>query len=280
MPAHTAGALGDEEPLYASFIGPNWPSYYRPRFERFARGGGPIAWNWAAALVPFWLQYRKRGIGTLAAILFILATAWTGSITRWYLGETNIPLSIALVYAVFGLVQGAFGTRWLYRAARREVEALRGSGATAADERLVRQAPRGDARAYAVHALGVLILGGLGLGVSAFVVAGTGYWDRPSMASQRAALRALHEAQASFRERTGRYATTLDSLALGRRGTVSLALREASPEGYVAESADSIAPQRCALFAGVVAATPAGALAGEPRCYRVNRRGKWVPRDP
>jgi type IV pilus assembly protein PilA len=43
---------------YEAVVEKNW-AYYRPRFERFARGGW-YAWNWAAFFATFaWLRYRR-----------------------------------------------------------------------------------------------------------------------------------------------------------------------------------------------------------------------------
>jgi type IV pilus assembly protein PilA len=43
---------------YETFVGPKW-EYYRPRFERFARGR-TLSWNWAACFGTLaWLRYRK-----------------------------------------------------------------------------------------------------------------------------------------------------------------------------------------------------------------------------
>jgi type IV pilus assembly protein PilA len=43
---------------YEAAVGKNW-AHYRPRFERFAKGGW-ISWNWAAFFGTFaWLRFRK-----------------------------------------------------------------------------------------------------------------------------------------------------------------------------------------------------------------------------
>lgn len=45
--------------------------YYLPRFERIARSGKKLSWNWAAFLLtPYWLLFRKQ---YLAGILVLLA---------------------------------------------------------------------------------------------------------------------------------------------------------------------------------------------------------------
>ena len=60
-----------DERLYALFVGERWAPYYRERFARFTANGGRFVptWNWAAALVPGWLLYRK---------LWSAAAAWAG----------------------------------------------------------------------------------------------------------------------------------------------------------------------------------------------------------
>ncbi len=49
----------DDWSKYEAVVAKRW-QYYAPRFERFARGGRLLSWNWAAFVATLaWLRYRK-----------------------------------------------------------------------------------------------------------------------------------------------------------------------------------------------------------------------------
>lgn len=84
----TESAELDKE-LYGAAIGVDKTSYYLPKFERFARNGSLVSWNWPAFFLSFfWLLYRKMWLwATLYLLLpwpvFLLIGFISAFTTHW-----------------------------------------------------------------------------------------------------------------------------------------------------------------------------------------------------
>ena len=70
-----ADPLGPDEPLLAAAVGANWERYYRPRFATRAAGGPAWMWNHAAALVPFWMSFRRLEVSLPVHFVQVLGFA-------------------------------------------------------------------------------------------------------------------------------------------------------------------------------------------------------------
>lgn len=78
----------------------NNSAYYLPRFERMARGGSKISWNWAAFFLPaYWLLFRKQHLAGIAVLaLNILYTVVTSLLVAACFPSVFEQTSYAAVY--------------------------------------------------------------------------------------------------------------------------------------------------------------------------------------
>ena len=145
--------------LLAQAVGPSWDTYYRDRFAQI-EAGHRIQWNWAGALVPFWCGWRRLPLsGALG-----LAEYFAAAFFAWNYGYFMAPMPAAMLGLctsglVGGLLQGAVGTWWVYRAAH---GAARRSDTTGKPPVAPRRGPAPDLT-HAFMSLVLLTLGTLAI---------------------------------------------------------------------------------------------------------------------
>lgn len=119
----------DREPLLAAFVGQNWERHYRESFAALGASRSPWrgSWNWAAAVVPFWLTARRLLVHQVAAgfvwvALFVALTLLFGE------SPFLLPAAVVALLAV-AAGEGFWGDRWLLARARQAVHAAMRQGA-------------------------------------------------------------------------------------------------------------------------------------------------------
>lgn len=260
-----------DEGLLAAYVGPRWDSYYRARFAALASAQGWrrfIAWNWAAALAPFWFAYRRRVDLQLAwSILFF--PVWLGVIGVFNQDVRSLldPLGPFLItYVLIGTLQGLAGTGAVYRRARL---AIRHADAPEATE-VVRK--RGG-----VSSMGPLIC--LLLLLLAFPGTKMPHSIRYSMYTSlmKSDLRNLVTAMESYFADTVTYPAALPpGYAMSTGFTVEIV--QADSHGYSARVRHSFTPATCSIFVGSAAPLVENANEGEPKCQSGDetRRFPWL----
>lgn len=109
--------------LLAVFVGANWERHYRGSFAALRGNPSPLrgSWNWAAALVPFWLA--SRGLWLLQVFFPLVWLTLMGALLEAGLPST---LSAALALLPVAAAKGYWADRGLLVGAQR---AIRGLGA-------------------------------------------------------------------------------------------------------------------------------------------------------
>ncbi|HEY2805870.1 MAG TPA: hypothetical protein VGI92_08430 [Gemmatimonadales bacterium] len=112
-------AAEPDEELFEAYVGCGW-SHYRRGFALISRRAPFGAWNWAAALVPFWLAYRKMfGLQIIAAMGYAGLSSMAATRFRG-LGVGQAELAAHVVScALVALAGGLLGDYLVYWQARR-----------------------------------------------------------------------------------------------------------------------------------------------------------------
>ena len=270
-----ANAHDPDERLLAAYIGPQWERYYRARFAHFrAYPWRPIAWNWAAALVPFWPVYRNVGaaflIYILAAIgLLVVSSVVSASVTNAVL---YVSLSIVTVGAACGFLEGLLGTWLLYRQARTMVaRARRRTGPeVAALHLLERSRPAASVQGIVGLVLGSALLLVLAVVLASVVPRMSTAYDKAYGAAMRSDLRNVVTAQEAARRAQGAYAASVAALGGGFRASTAVTVRitVADSTGFAAVAIHEWTALRCAVFVGTAQPPRAEMVEGEPACVR------------
>lgn len=269
----------DDEPLFKAFIGPGWERHYRAAFEQ-AAAGRSFGWNWAAALVPGWLAYRRfvlgqvlAWIGLMFALLFVLIIAQDHPVPGY--------AGVALVLAGMGALQGFMADATLFRRAR-QLMAHKGFPADPA-ARHAWMARRGG-----WSALGPAVaVGFLGVVVWAIIYPKLGHdhHERPMLVMMRSDLRNLVTYEESYFADYVRYTTLLRDAARADTAAwavftptpgVVVTIDSASGTGWAASARDSEGRWHCVIFVGDVPPRPLEGVnmtliaEGEPKCARLS----------
>jgi hypothetical protein len=228
--------FGADEPLYAAAVGPNWTTYYRDRCAARAAGGPAWMWNWAAALIPFWMSFRRLSIALpahFAQVVGYVAIALFGHEVlgpRW-----AVILGVAIPIGATALLQGGLGTWLVARRTRAVAAAARrrhGDDTAAAVATITRRAPRLTPGAMTAHVVAGMILFLLYLTtVSMFAPHGHDL-RRPYQAAARASLRDHVTFQEAVFADSGHYTTTPDTALFTPMHGVTITVMSASATGF------------------------------------------------
>lgn len=274
---------GDEldERLLAAYIGPNWERYYRERFARFrAHPWRPIAWNWAAALVPFWPVHRNLTAAVLVYVPAGIALVWMGRPDACGTASMSQSEALLAVGAAGGVIEGLFGTWALYHQARSAVararRRARSAGATLALVRTYSLGANSVARALATRYAASLLLFLAAAALAGLGKMGSTKWGA-YQTTVKSDLRNLVAAQQQFRAGSGRFAASLDEL--GSRfflsSGVTLSIHGVDATGFSAigthERLTDQCAIRCAVFTGTARPPWLDMVPGQPMCVREAR---------
>ena len=206
---------GDEldEHLLAAYIGPNWEPYYRERFARFREEPRRrMAWNWAAALVPFWPVYRN--LDATIPLYFAAAVALVGVSGFWFDYFTSAHLYVAAslltVGAACGAIEGLFGTWALHHKARTAVARARRRAGS--DEAALLRLRRGYGPGSIPAALSFLVSSAVLLYLAVALAAWGDTKEKAYIATMKQDLHNLVAAQGEFRMENRRFAVSLNEL--------------------------------------------------------------------
>lgn len=278
QPLTPPGSLGPDEPLLAAYVGANW-DYYRPRFAARAAGGSRWMWNHAAALVPFWMSYRRLDVALAIHFVQVLGFAVIAQLTSDAVGAgTATVLGLAVPLGATAVLQGGFGTSQVHRLARRAVAAARrrhGDDAAAATVALARRAPRLTPGSITLHAAGSLLMLALFLAIVAAFAPHSHDHRNVFRAVMRSDLRNLVTHQEAVHADSGRYTTAPDTMFYRSSPGVSVAVVSASVDAFRATAVhDRLPGWVCEITVGAAPDTGVGdaRLAGTPECHMTDRR--------
>lgn len=211
--------------------------------------------NWEAALMPLWGWRREVPFAVALSVLFpflVIAVLISKHVISW--------LDLALGYALVGLGYGL-----LY-------------GWTA-DWMLARAGPRDSARSPGLLRKLIRSLGGV---IAALLLLAANFvlvvsvvashpMQRAYVAQMKADLRNLVEAQDVHFEKSGRFATALDSLEYGTSQDVTVSFVHADDQSWAARALHREIDMECTIFVGNWPGAPAESLQREPTCERPRR---------
>jgi len=276
QPLTAPGSLGPDEPLLATYVGANW-DYYRPRFAARAAGGAWWMWNHAAALVPFWMSFRRLDVSLAVHFVQVVGFAAIAQLATEAVGAgTATVLGLAIPLGVTAFLQGGCGTSQVYRLARRAVATARrrhGEDVAAAAAALARRAPRLTPGAITLHVAGSVIMLALFLAiVTAFAPHSH---DRRTVyrAVMRSDLRNLVTHQEAVHADSGRYTTAPDTMVYQVSSGVTVTVVSASADGFRATAVHQHLPGWvCEIAVGAGVEGAASALSATPECHQTDRR--------
>ena len=268
----TDAPFGADEPLYAAAVGPNWP-YYRDRFAARAAGGSVWMWNWGAALIPFWMSFRRLAIALPIHFLQIVGYAVIALFWQEALGPSSAVLAgIAFPIGVTGLLLGGLGTWLVWRRTRAVVAAARrrhGDDTAAAVAAIARRAPRLTPVATTVHVLaGGIMLFFYAVVVSVFAPHRHDH-RRPYQAAVRADLRNFVMFQEAVFADSGHYTATLDTNAFRPMTGVTITIVSATATGFHARGTHYMVPDWECEVVVTTPPQPEGLLDAAPQCRDV-----------
>lgn len=143
-------AAPDEEAQLAALVGPGWERHYRAAFRHLAERPSEVTWNWAAALVPFWLAYRRHFVlQFLSCVAFVPLALWTDSVLESWHRVWSVwwdVAALALACVPLGVAQGLAADRLVRSRARSRLVA----GAPPPAPRRARKLLRGPSVIYGV----------------------------------------------------------------------------------------------------------------------------------
>jgi hypothetical protein len=266
-----------DERLNALYVGRHWCPYYQARFDRFVANGGRFeaTWNWAAALVPGWLLYRKLWLAAVAwAGLGCVLGAIVGALA--ILGVDGGMVAVIAGVAMVLVSQGVCGNFLVFSRAQRviaDVVAVRDT----AEARGAAVARRGGVAPLAPWLVYAIVLGGLYAAIQYPEFAHPA--DAAYIDTMKFDLRSLVTAQESYFEDHGFYA---DSVGIDGSGYVASAgsivrITEVSRTGWSATIRREPEPpsddphlrgttQTCGIFVGTATPPFAGQEDGVPEC--------------
>lgn len=139
-PAPAPATIEPDEELFRAYVGSGW-SHYRRGFARLRRQAPLGAWNWAAALVPFWLAYRKMfGLQIMFALAYARLSTMVMSLLRG-LGPVRAVLAAHVMsFTLMAIALGLVGDSLVYGRARRA--ALKAATTTYSRRRVLAQLRR------------------------------------------------------------------------------------------------------------------------------------------
>lgn len=265
------GPISDDEPLFAAFVGANWPEFYRARFAARDTTKRSWSWNWAAALVPFWLSFRRMPLGVAVyAIEVFLVVQLTGWLQGMVAPDLALGLAVALVFGGFSLAQGGLATAAYHERARAAVRRARvrhGADTATAAAELGRHAPRLTPLSLAVHVIAsVLVFLLLSAAVITFLPHRHNRTSDFYRAMMRSDLMNLVTAEELFFADSLRYTLSLGSLDFFASPNVRIQIVFASAEGFQATATHTRTDWTCDVWVGAVPDRPAGTEAGVPSC--------------
>lgn len=265
-------APADDESLLAAVVGATWQEYYRARFAALAAGGGAWHWNWAAALVPFWMRFRRMPVAVAVYAVDVIAFAWITGRLQDELGRpTALAVAAVVVLGGMSVAQGGLATAAYHAQARRAVARARrahGGDAAAAAAALGRRAPHLTPGSVAVHVITSVLVFAL-LAVAAGLAV-PHYHDRTLFyrATMKSDLRNLVTAQEGYFQDSLRYAGSAASLALVVTEGVTVEVAFASAEGFRAVARHASEPRyTCEIWVGAVPDRRPDTVEGIPSCH-------------
>lgn len=279
-PAASAGAPSgdaDADALLAAFVGAHWESHYRRSFAVLRAGRAPLrgSWNWAAALVPFWLASRR-----LWAYQLLVPVVWAGLAAALMSAGLGWAAPVALGFLAAAAMKGYWADRWLIEDAQRVVRAVAPEG-VADPGALVRIGKRGGVslwRALFFPLLYVVVFPLLAPPKSFRDTKKKAY-----LAAMKCELWALAVAESSYFHDRRTYSADLagpppaagDSGLRAPRCTppypgssaMRVAIGVATDSGWNATATHPALPgTRCAIFGGAGPAVAPATIAGEGKC--------------
>jgi hypothetical protein len=214
-------------------------------------------WNWEAALVPCWGEYRQVPFARGLCLLFPFLVA-AALRTRRDVYEIDILIAYLVILAVYTVIYGLAGDWMLQRATRPDATAT---------------PPSPSIRRGALHALRSLVLVAAGFAVIVVAEALRPQVNQKSnIVAMRADLRNLVTAQDAFFTENGRYASTLDSLIYEPSPSVSVSLLRADSISFAAEASFLAFDTRCRISVNRGEGMPVDSVAGVPVCERSRDR--------
>jgi len=272
----TPEPLGPDEPLLAAYVGANW-DYYRPRFTARAAGGSRWMWNHAAALVPFWMSFRRLDVSLAVHFVQVVGFATIAQLATDAVGAgTATVLELAIPLGVTAVLQGGFGTSQVYRLARRAVATARrrhGDDAAVATA-LARRAPRLTPGAITLQVAGSALLLALFLAIVGAFAPHSHDRTKAYRAMMKSDLRNLVTHQDAVHADSGRYTTAPDTMFYRVSSGVTITVVSASADGFHATAVHERLPGwLCEIAVGAAPGTGAGDSAPmpTPECRQTDR---------
>lgn len=265
------------EELLAAYVGPRWDSYYRARFAArdAARGWRRLAsWNWAAALVPFWLAYRRRVDLQMGwAVLFVLVELGVIRLFNQDMRQgLHDPLGPFLItYAFIGALQGFSGNGAVYREARLAIRHADAGGLGPAQATEVVRQRGGVSGTGPLVCLLLLVL------ALPFTMVTHSPSDLMYVAPMKSDLRNLGAAMETYYADSLTYPAALPPGYSASTG-ITVELVHSDRSGFSARSRSIHTPARCGIFYGTAPPLGEGAREGEPQCQsrEETRRFLWL----
>lgn len=212
-PGGRAGVLGDDELLYEAAVGRAWRTHYRAAFVRLhdPRAGG-WRWNWEAALVPLWLDFRQIPGWVLLYLLLLFVSFSIGSAVGTAIDLNGGLLGVAMLLVLATLAEGYAGDWLVYTSVLRAVERAKQKepDPDAVLRALIKRAPSSGAGALLLRMLGGLAT----VWFLAFIVlSGEGINRQARLNEMKALLREVQAAQQAYRDGHDGYAGSIEELA-------------------------------------------------------------------
>jgi Tfp pilus assembly protein PilE len=214
-------------------------------------------WNWEAALVPCWGEYRQVPFARGLCLLFPFLVAAALRMRR-DVYQSDIVIAYLAILAGYTVVYGLAGDWMLQRATRQDATAT---------------PPSPSILRGALHALRSLALVVAGFAIIVVAEAFRPHVNQKSnIAAMKADLRNLVTAQEAFFTENGRYASTMDSLLYEPSPSVSVSLLRADSISFAAEASFQRFDTRCRISVNRGEGMPVDSLAGVPVCERSGGR--------
>lgn len=277
--AGVASDTADPELLLAAFVGARWDSHYGHSFALLRASRAPLrgSWNWAAALVPFWLASRRLWLHQLLVPVIGLGlySALVGLGIGW-------PAAGGLGSLAASALKGYWADRWLLAEAQRAVRGVAPEGGADAPA-LARIGKRGGVSLWRALVVPLAL-------VAAFVLLAppSSYRDtrqKAYVAQMKCELRDLADSEATYFRDHHTYSAgpagpppaaggagprrSLCALDYSGSSGVAVAVGVATDSGWNATATHAALPgARCAIFVGTAPAVAPATIEGEVMCTR------------